>query len=87
MEHERIQRTSSWRPTFQKREPASVEPALTVQKQTAPTPSPDTLGTYTPPSAIRLGAARPGDEKNYDQQPGNDENFAIAVRTGDCNRG
>jgi len=49
MEHERIQRTSSWRPTFQKRELASVEPALTVQKQTAPTPSPDTLGTYTSP--------------------------------------
>jgi hypothetical protein len=37
MEHERIQRTSSWSPTSQKREPALVEPALTVPKQTAPT--------------------------------------------------
>jgi tetratricopeptide (TPR) repeat protein len=49
MEHERIQRTSSWSPTFTKRDPASVEPDSTVQKQTAPTPSPETPGTYTSP--------------------------------------
>ena len=47
MEHERIQRTSSWSPTFTKREPALVKPASTVQKQTAPAPSPETPGTYT----------------------------------------
>ncbi|AFZ10984.1 Heat shock chaperonin-binding protein (plasmid) [Oscillatoria nigro-viridis PCC 7112] len=41
MEHQRIQRTSSWSPTFTKRDtPSNDEPPKTVQKKTAPASQP-----------------------------------------------
>ncbi|HAZ43743.1 MAG TPA: hypothetical protein DDW76_10445 [Cyanobacteria bacterium UBA11369] len=49
MVHQRVQRASSWTPTFQKRPSASIEPAKTVQNQTAPVSSPEASGTYTSP--------------------------------------
>ena len=48
MVHQRVQRASSWTPTFQKRQSSLIEPAKTVQSQAAPASSPPS-GTYTSP--------------------------------------
>ena len=49
MEHQRIQRTSSWSPTFTKRNSTPIESPETVQQKTAPAPQLQQSGPYVSP--------------------------------------